>query len=41
VLIGWIAVSLGLPLALSLGGLVAVIYALALRFIMPSLRRLD
>jgi MFS family permease len=41
VLIGWIAVSLGLPLALSLGGLVAVIYALTLRFIMPSLRRLD
>jgi MFS family permease len=41
VLIGWLAVYLGLPLALGLGATVAVIYALGVRFIMPSIRRLD
>jgi hypothetical protein len=40
-MIGWMAVYLGLPLALGLGGLVALIYALGLRFAMPSVRRLD
>jgi MFS family permease len=40
-MVGWMAVYLGLPLALGLGGLVALIYALGLRFAMPSVRRLD
>ncbi|GAB4531217.1 MAG: MFS transporter [Anaerolineae bacterium] len=39
VLIGGAAVYLGLPLALSLGSLLALIYALALSIAMPSLRR--
>lgn len=41
VLIGGAAVYLGLPLALSLGGLAALIYALGLSIAMPSLRRKD
>lgn len=41
VIIGGVAVHLGLPLALSLGGVVAMIYALGLWIAMPSLRRLD
>jgi MFS family permease len=41
VLIGGSAVYLGLPLALSLGGLAALIYALGLAIAMPSLRHQD
>ncbi len=40
-LIGGIAVHLGLPLALSLGGIAALIYALGLRIAMPGIRHLD
>jgi MFS family permease len=40
-LVGWLAVSLGLPLALCLASLAALLYALGVRLIMPSLRRLD
>lgn len=40
-LIGGIAVHLGLPLALSLGGIAALIYALGLRIAMPGIRQLD
>lgn len=40
-LIGGAAVFLTLPLALGLGGLTALIYALALAVAMPSARRLD
>jgi hypothetical protein len=40
-LIGGAAVFLTLPLALGLGGLAALIYALALAVAMPSARRLD
>ena len=41
VLIGGAAVTLGLPLALSLGGLAALIYVLGLSLAVPALRRLD
>jgi MFS family permease len=41
VLIGGSAVYVGLPLALSLGGLAALIYALGLSVAMPSLRQQD
>lgn len=41
VMIGGMAVHLGLPLALSLGGVAAMIYALGLWIAMPSVRRLD
>ena len=40
-LVGWLALPLGLPLALSLGGLIAIGYALGVRLAVPSLRRLD
>jgi MFS family permease len=40
-LVGGSAVYLGLPLALALGGLAALIYALGLSFVMPALRRQD
>jgi MFS family permease len=40
-LIGGLAVYVGLPLALGLGGLAALVYTLGLSIIMPSLRRLD
>jgi len=40
-LIGAVAVPLGLPLALSLGGLAAALYALGAWLAMPSVRRLD
>ena len=40
-LIGGLAVYLGLPLALSLGGLAALVYALGLLLAMPAIRRLD
>jgi MFS family permease len=40
-LIGAVAVSIGLPRALSLGGLTALVYALCLAIALPSLRRLD
>jgi hypothetical protein len=40
-LIGAIAVSIGLPRALSLGGVAALIYALGLAIALPVLRRLD
>ena len=38
---GWLAVYLGLPLALALGGLVALVYALGLLLLLPALRRLE
>lgn len=41
VLIGGMAIHLGLPLALSLGGVAAMLYVLGLRIAMPSLRQLD
>jgi MFS family permease len=41
VLIGGAAVYLGLPLALSLGGVVALIFALGARLGMPAIDRLD
>jgi len=41
VLIGGTAVHLGLPLALGLGGLAALIYVLGLSLALPALRRLD
>ena len=41
VLIGGAAVYLGLPLALSLGGIVALIYALGVRIGMPVIDQLD
>lgn len=41
VLIGGVAVYLGLPLALTLGGLAALIYTLGLSIAMPSLRHQD
>jgi len=41
VLIGGTAVYLGLPLALGLGGLAALIYVLGLSIALPALRRLD
>ncbi len=41
VMIGAAAVRLGLPLALSLGGVAALIYALGLWTAVPSVRRLD
>jgi MFS family permease len=40
-MIGGLAGLLGLPLALSLGGVVAMIYALGLRIAMPSVDNLD
>lgn len=40
-LIGWLAVPLGLPLALSLGSLVAALYALGVWIAIPTLRRRD
>jgi MFS family permease len=40
-LVGGSAVYLGLPLALTLGGLAALIYALGLSIAMPALRRQD
>jgi hypothetical protein len=40
-MIGGLAVHLGLPLALSFGGVVAMVYALGLRIAMPSIRDLD
>lgn len=39
--IGGLAVHLGLPLALSLGGLVALLYALAVWLVAPAIRHLD
>jgi predicted MFS family arabinose efflux permease len=41
VLVGSAAIHLGLPLALSLGGAAALLYALGLRVAMPSIRQLD
>lgn len=41
VLIGSLAVYLGLPLALSLGAVLALLYALALWLAAPAIRRLD
>ncbi|MCZ7572633.1 MAG: MFS transporter [Ardenticatenaceae bacterium] len=41
VLIGGLAVHLGLPLALSLGGAVALLYVLGAQRAMPALRRLE
>lgn len=38
---GWLAVYLGLPLALALGGLVALVYALGLLLLLPAIRRLE
>jgi MFS family permease len=40
-LVGGSAVYLGLPLALTLGGLAALMYALVLSIVMPALRRQD
>jgi hypothetical protein len=40
-LVGGSAVYLGLPLALTLGGLAALIYALGLSIAVPALRRQD
>ncbi len=40
-LIGGSAIYLGLPLALSLGGVAALVYALSLWLVMPTIRRLD
>jgi hypothetical protein len=40
-LIGAVAVPLGLPLALCLGGLAAALYALGVWLATPSVRRLD
>lgn len=39
--VGWLAVYLGLPLALALGGLVALVYALGLLLLLPAIRRLE
>jgi hypothetical protein len=36
-----LALQLGLPQALALGGAVALVYALALWLILPAVRRLD
>jgi MFS family permease len=41
VIIGGMAVRLGLPLALSMGGVLAILYAIALRVAMPPVRHLD
>jgi MFS family permease len=41
VAVGSLAVFMGLPLALLLGGAAAVVYAVGLSFMMPSVRRLD
>lgn len=41
VMIGGLAVHLGLPLALSLGGVVAMLYAIGFRIAMPSVSHLD
>ncbi len=40
-IVGSAAVHLGLPLALSLGGAAALLYAFGLRIAMPSIRQLD
>jgi hypothetical protein len=39
--IGVLALQLGLPQSLALGGAVALVYALALWLILPAVRRLD
>jgi MFS family permease len=39
--VGWLAVYLGLPLALALGGLVALVYALGLLLLLSAIRRLE
>jgi predicted MFS family arabinose efflux permease len=41
VIIGSVAVRLGLPLALSLGGVIAILYAVGLRLALPPVRHLD
>ena len=41
VIIGSVAVRLGLPLALSLGGVIAILYAVGLRLALPPARHLD
>jgi MFS family permease len=41
VIIGGVAVRIGLPLALSLGGVLAILYAIALQVAMPPARHLD
>jgi MFS family permease len=41
VLIGTLAVVLGLPLALALGGVVAFLFAVALLLLLPTIRHLD
>lgn len=41
VLVGSLAVYAGLPLALALGGLTALLFALALSLVIPSIYRLD
>jgi MFS family permease len=41
VIIGGVATHLGLPLAFSLGGMIAILYAIGLRWHMPSIRQLD
>jgi hypothetical protein len=39
--VGGIAVHLGLPLALALGGMIALVYTLLLWVIFPAMRHLD
>lgn len=41
VVVGWLGAYVGLPLALGLGGLVALLYAGGLRWALPTVTRLD
>jgi hypothetical protein len=41
VMVGGLAVGLGLPLALSLGGILALVVTAVLWLVMPSIRRLE